>query len=381
MTYDKILRIVGAIGLLVALKPCLAEDGITASTITLGQSAPFSGPVGRRGTDYRDGANLYYGHVNAQGGVAGRKIKLISLDDSYVAEKTVANTKKLINEERVFALVTMSGTPNVLAVLPLVQEARIPVFAMSTGADSLRKPVNRYLFHIRASYVAEAEKLVEQAAVFGLKDLAVAYQDNAFGKAGLHGAEQAISKRGLRLVATAPIDVNSKNISAASAQIANAKPHAVIVVAAGKSNLDFISAYRNIDPKGWVLAISVVSGEELTKALGEQSRGIVVSQVVPYPWSAAVPAVNEYQDLMKKAGKGKDDYSYANLEGFISAKLFVEALKRVGKDLTREKLITTLESASVFDAGGFEVKFTPDSHNGSGFVDTTMLGPNGKFIK
>jgi branched-chain amino acid transport system substrate-binding protein len=367
--------------LLAPLKPALAENEIAGNTIVLGQSAPFSGSLAALGTDYRDGANLYFEQVNSQGGVAGRKIKLVSFDDGYVVEKTVANTKKLIEEEHAFALFNMLGTPNILAIMPMVSNARVPLFSMLTGAEPLRSPFNRYLFHMRAGYVEETDKLVEQAKVFGIKKIAVAYQDNAFGKAGLGAAERAIGKHGMELVAATPINVDSMNVPDAVNQISKAKPQGVVVITAGKSSVDFISTYRQRDPTAWHFALSIVSSKELAKALGDQSRGIVVSQVVPYPWKDDIRVVREYQDLMQKAGKNKESYSYASLEGFISAKLFVEAIKRVGKDLTREKLIAVLESTGDVDAGGFRVKFTPENRAGSAFVDTTMIGSNGKFVR
>ena len=369
------------VALLLAAGSVNAEEGITASSIKLGQSAPLSGALAQLGSDYRDGANLYFKQVNAQGGVYGRKIELVTLDDAYIVERTIENTKKLLHSENVFSLFNMFGTGNTRAALPLATQARTPIFSAYSGAEGLRASENKFIFHTRASYAEETEQLIVQGLTFGLQTVAIAYQDNDFGKAALKSAEEAAVRNRVVIAGRIAVDVNSLNIEAAVDKVSALRPQGVLVLTAGKSGIDFMSAYRYKNPNVWLMALSVVSSKELVKAMGDNSRGIVISQVVPTPWTPQGKAVKDYQKLMESSGKNKEDYSYAALEGFISAKVFVEALKRVGPKLSREKLMATLESSGPFDVGGFSVSYGSDKRAGTKFVDATMIGGGGKFIR
>ncbi len=367
--------------LLLAAGSVNADEGITASSIKLGQSAPLSGALAQLGSDYRDGAILYFKHVNAQGGVHGRKIELVTLDDAYIVERTIENTKKLLQDEKVFSLFNMFGTGNTRAALPLATEARTPIFSAYSGAEGLRASENKFIFHTRASYAEETEQLILQGLTFGLKTVAIAYQDNDFGKAALKSAEESAVRNQVVIVGRIAVDVNSRDIEVAADKVAALRPQSVLVLTAGKSGVDFMSAYRHKNPNTWLMALSVVSSKELVKVMGENSRGIIISQVVPTPWTPQGRAVKDYQKLMESSGKNKEDYSYAALEGFISAKVFVEALKRVGPKLSREKLMATLESSGPFDVGDFSVSYGSGKRAGTKFVDATMIGGGGKFIR
>ncbi len=360
----------------------IAAEGITADRIKLGQSAPLTGALAKLGTDYRDGAALYFKRVNDNGGINGRSIDLVTLDDAYVVDKTVENVKRLLVVEQVFALFNMFGTGQTRAILPLATQAKTPIFSTYSGADVLRTAESRYIFHTRAGYPEETDTLLKQVSDFGFSKVAVAYQDNDFGKAALRATEAAARKRGAQLLGSVAVDVNSAGMEKTVASVLALQPDAVLVLTAGRSSIDFMMQYRKASPFTWLLALSVVSSKELVAALGEQARGIVVSQVVPYPWgSAQVAVVKEYQSYLEKAGKTKDSYSYAGLEGFISAKVFSEALRRSGRDLSREKLIATLETMGKIDVGGFTVTYAPGDHSGSKFVDTTIISRGGKFIR
>ncbi len=360
----------------------IAADGITADRIKLGQSAPMTGALAKLGTDYRDGAALYFKRVNDNGGINGRSIDLVTLDDAYVVDKTVENVKRLLAEEQVFALFNMFGTGQTRAILPLATQAKTPIFSTYSGADVLRTADSRYIFHTRAGYPEETDTLLKQVSDFGFSRVAVAYQDNDFGKAALRATEAAAKKRGAQLLGSVPVDVNSADMSKTVASVLALQPDAVLVLTAGRSSIDFMLQYRKASPFTWLLALSVVSSKELVAALGDLARGIVVSQVVPYPWGGAqVAVVKEYQSYLEKAGKAKDAYSYAGLEGFISAKVFSEALRRSGRDLSREKLMATLESMGKIDVGGFSVTYAQNDHSGSKFVDTTIISRGGKFVR
>ena len=317
--------------------------------------------------------------MNAKGGVHGRKIELKTRDDKYEANLAVENTKKLIEEDKVFALISYVGTPTTGAAMPIFTQAKVPLVGPFTGAEVLRTPVNRYIFNVRASYYDETEKIVEQLVSTGNKNIAVFYQDDAYGQAGLKGVEIAMTKRSLKISALGKVERNTTKVQDAVKTIDAAKPDAVIMISAYTSIAEFVREMRSAGSVAQFHNVSFVGSKALSDALKDEGYGVAISQVVPFPWSPAVPIVKEYQNVLKQAGN--TDYNFSSLEGFIVAKVMVEGLKRAGRDLTREKLVTALESMNSVDLGGFNVSFSPASHSGSQYVDLTMIGRQGKFLK
>ena len=356
-----------------------AEAGVTDQKILLGQSAAFTGPAAQLGIQMHAGAKAYFDAVNAQGGVHGRRIEIIQADDKYEADLAAANTKRLIETDNVFALFGYVGTPTSNAALPIFTQARVPFFAPFTGAESLRQPFNREVFNIRASYFDETEHLVDRLVKTGIKNIAVFYQNDAYGRAGLAGVERALKLMKIELVATATVERNSTDVSAAVAKILPKKPDAIIQISAYASCAAYIRSMQTAGYTGQFYNVSFVGSQALADTLGKDGPGVVISQVVPFPWRAATPIVSEYQKVMVKAGV--KDWNFSSLEGFIAAKVFTEGLKRAGKDLTREKLVRALESINrnTFDTGGFDVNFSPANHNGSKFVDMTVITKDAKF--
>jgi branched-chain amino acid transport system substrate-binding protein len=357
-----------------------AETGVSDQSIVLGQSIALSGALSDLGKEYSSGASLYFEHVNAQGGVYNRKIRLVSLDDGYDTQKAVENTKRLVEKDKVFAIFAQFGTGITLASLPLTTEAGIPLFAPYTGADSLRDNKNRYLFHIRASYGDETEKMVEQLASTGVRDIAVVHQNDPFGKAGLLVAEQAMQKRGLKPVAVGAIDI-SPNVEVRKAvdTVSKVHPAAIIMIAAGKGAVGFIKEFQKTGQTPQYYGLSVVSSRQLVKELGGSAHGIAISQVMPSPWRTSSPAAREYQSLVAKQ-KGFD-ITYTSFEGYMAAKAFVEGLKRAGRDLTREKFVTGLETMRNHDLGGLVIDFGPGRHSGSNYVDLSIISKDGQFLR
>ena len=355
------------------------EDGVNAGTITIGQSAAFTGPAQSLGLEMRTGIEVYLNHVNKQRGVNGRKLVLKTLDDGYEADKAAANTKKLIEEEKVFALLGYVGTPTSNAALPIFTAAKVPFVGPFTGAESLRQPVNRYIFNVRASYFQETEKIVEQLTSLGMKKIAVFYQNDAYGKAGLTGVEQAMKRRNLSIATTGTVERNTVAVADAVKNITKVEPQAVIMISAYKSCAAFIKAMKQASSNPQFMNVSFVGSKTLADELKEDGRGVGISQVVPFPWSAGTPVVKEYQKLMTEAGN--KEFNFSSLEGFMAAKVMVEGLKRAGKDITREKFVSAMESLKDFDIGGFRVTYAADDHSGSKFVDLTVIGPNGKFMR
>lgn len=373
-------RLLGSMALFVsALSPVLAENGVTGDKVLIGQSAAIAGPAAALGTGMRQGARAYFDYINSQGGVHGRKIELVTLDDGYEPSRTIPNTKKFIDEMKVFALFGYVGTPTSNAVIPLFTEAKVPFFGAFTGAESLRTPLNRYIFNVRASYFDETDKIVEHLLSTGAEKIAVFYQNDAYGKAGLAGVERAMTKRNRKIVATGTVERNTVAVEAAIKAIAPASPDAIVMISAYTSCAAFVRQAKKAGSATQFFNVSFVGSDALARELGDEGVGVAISQVVPFPWSPAVPVVKEYHRLMERSGI--KEYAFTSVEGFIAAKVFVEALKRAGRDLTREKFIATLEKMNGVDMGGFYADFSPTNHNGSKYVDLTIIARGGKFYR
>jgi len=356
-----------------------ADPGVTPTTIVIGESAAFSGPAQALGNEMRAGAMSYFQAVNAAGGINGRKIELRAIDDGYEPDRAAANTKKLIYDG-VFLLFGYVGTPTSNASKPLFTAARIPFVGPFTGAESLRNPLNRYIFNVRASYFDETEKIVNQLVGQTLDRIAVFYQNDDYGKAGLLGVERAMERRNLKIVATGTVERNTIDVAAAVAAIGKADPQGVVMISAYKSCAAFIKAMRAAGHNPQFMNVSFVGSKALAAESGPAGRGVGITQVVPFPWNVATPVVKEYQQLYSASTK-KDDYSFTSLEGFIAAKVLVEGLRRTGTDLTREKFITAMEGMHDVDIGGFLITFTPTSHSGSRFVELTVIGKDERFLR
>ena len=347
--------------------------------IVLGQSVALTGPAAQLGLDMQLGATLYFKKVNAQGGVNGRPIVLKTLDDGYEPPRAVANTKKLIGEDRVFALFGYVGTPTSQAVLPIFTEARVPYVGAFTGAELLRQPFNRYIFNVRASYFDETEAIVQHLTAMSIDKIAVFYQNDAYGQAGLAGVERALKKRNLDVVAKATVERNTVEVAKAVEAMKKAQPQAVVMISAYTSCAAFIKEMKKAGANPTFWNVSFVGSKALAQALGPDGRGVQISQVVPFPWDGSVPVVKEYRALLAESGQGEP--GFGSLEGFIAAKVMVEGLRRAGKNLTRESFIKAMESMSDYDAGGFKVSYSPENHNGSKFVDLTIISRDQKFVR
>jgi len=361
------------------LRAMAQAPGVTAKSVLLGQSAAFSGPAAQLGIQMNIGTKAYFDYVNAQGGVHGRKIELRTRDDKYEATLCVEATKKFIEEDKVFALVSYVGTPTTGAAMPIITEAKVPLVGPFTGAELLRTPVNRYIFNVRASYYDETEKIVEQLISTGNHKIAVFYQDDAYGQAGLKGVDIAMAKRNLKIAALGKVERNTIKVEGAVESIHAAQPDGVIMISAYTSIAEFVRQMKQTGSTTQFHNVSFVGSKALADTLKDEGYGVAISQVVPFPWSPSVQIVKEYEQVLTKAGT--TEFNYSSLEGYIVAKVMVEGLKRAGKDLTREKLITALESMNNVDLGDFIVGFSPTNHSGSKYVDLTMIGRGGKFVQ
>ena len=283
------LRILLAV---LALAAGIAQaQGVTDSEIVLGQSAALSGPAAQLGQDMRDGALLYFQHVNAQGGVHGRRIVLKTLDDGYEANRAAANTRKLVDDDKVFALFGYVGTPTSAASMPIFTQAKVPFVGPFTGAEILRNPMNPYVFNVRASYFDETEAIVQHLTAMSIDRIAIFYQDDAYGQAGLAGVERALKKRNMSLAARSTVERNTVNVAKAVDTMKKTQPQAVIMISAYKSCAAFIREMKKAGENPTFWNVSFVGSKALAQELGPEGRGVEISQVVPFPWDISVPVV------------------------------------------------------------------------------------------
>ncbi|RZI64469.1 MAG: ABC transporter permease [Variovorax sp.] len=343
--------------------------------IVLGQSAPFSGPAAQLGIQFYQGAKLYLDQYNAQPG--HRDVEIRFLDDGYEPERSVANTQKLIGDDA-FALFGYIGTPTSLAALPHAVKDKVPFIAPFTGAMALREPFNRNVFHLRASYNDETALIVKQLTHLGLKKIAVFYQNDAYGKAGLDGVTLALAQQNLKPTALATVERNSVNVSTAVKTITAARPDAVVQVSAYNSCAAFIREARKAGFGGSFYNVSFVGTQALSDELGKEGAGVMVTQVVPSPYSPANAITREFSDAARKSG-GATKPNFSSMEGYLAAKVLTEGLRRAPGKVTRDGLIQGLESIDRQQFGGFEVSFSPKNHVASKFVELSMITGDGRI--
>jgi branched-chain amino acid transport system substrate-binding protein len=353
----------------VAMSPYM----VAAQDIVFGQSVALSGPASELGREMQLGAQAYFEAINAAGGIKGRKIVLRTLDDGYEADRAVANTKKLVADGDVLALFGYVGTPTSLPSIPIATDAKIPFVGAFTGAQGLREPFNRYVFNVRASYFEETELIIKQLTAEGLTRIAVFHQNDSYGQAGLAGVNKALAARNMKLVVTGTVERNTTDVAKAIDAMLAAQPEAIVMISAYGSCAEFIKQAKAKGVMARFANVSFVGTRPLAKALGNHASGVMISQVVPSPWSEKYAWVMDYQKAMKAKN---EQLSYTSLEGFLAAKVVVEALKR-GGDASRDAFMKALESMKDVNWGGFQVAFGPGDHNASSFVELTVLDKSG----
>jgi len=345
-----------------------AEDGISKDEIHIGMANALSGPAKGLGEDVKAGAVAYFNKVNAAGGVNGRKIKLVSVDDGYEPAKTAEATRALIEQEKVFALFGYVGTPTSSAAVPLAAKAGIPYLFPFTGAEFLRNPVSKWVFNVRASYFDETEAMVEHLTKdLGVKKIALFIQDDAFGEAGKAGINKALSKRDMSVAVEARFKRNTLEIDDGLAAIKAAAPQAVVMVGPYKPLALFIKKAKAAGISAKFLTVSFVGTSDLISEVGADGEGVYISQVMPSPDDASFPLVKQFQ-----ADNKGGEINYTTLEGYTDAVVLVEALKKAGASPTREGLAAALEGMST-DLGGLKIAFSASKHQGSSQVFLTQI--------
>ena len=358
--------------------PLHAADGVSNDKIIFGQVAALNGPAQALGQGMREGILAAFEDSNRAGGVNGRKLELKSIDDSYEPEKTIVATNKAITEERVFALVGAVGTPTSKAGQPIATAAKVPFIGPFTGAEFLRNPFNRYIVNIRSSYFQETEAWIEHLTNdLGITRIAILYQDDAFGLAGLAGVKRAMAKRDMALVAEGTFKRNTTAIKSAMLEIMKGQPQAVVTVGPYKPIAEFIKLARQLKFDPVFVAISFVGSDSLAQELGNQGAGVIVSQVVPFPADRTLPLVMAYQAALSTINPGAKP-GFVSFEGYIVGRLVVEALKRIPGEPSREAFLNAIES-DPFDLGGMTLGFSATQNQGSNQVYFTVLQADGSF--
>jgi branched-chain amino acid transport system substrate-binding protein len=361
-----------------ALPTLASSDGVSPGALRLGMVNVQTGPASGLGKGMRSGAEAVFKQVNAKGGVHGRKIELLVGDDGYEPDKAIDETLKMIEQNKVFSLFGYVGTPTSNAVLPIVKEMDVPLVGAFTGAMTLRAPVTRQVFNVRASYDDEAETLVAHFLAKGAKTVAVFYQDDGFGQAVLSGTDKALKKRSMAIAARSTFQRNTLAVKAGLAALLEAKPDAVVMVGPYAPLAAFIKEARAAGLKSQLATVSFVGTDNLVAEVGKDGDGVVISQVVPFPEDNDLPIQRECREAL--AANGGEKLGFVNFEGCITAKVMVAALERAGQTPDRAGLVKTMQGMGGVDLGGMKINFAENNHQASSDVFLTQIR-DGKIAK
>ena len=356
-----------------------AENGVSADKIVFGQAAALDGPAAALGQGMREGILAAFTEANKGGGVKGHRLELVSRDDGYDPNKSIQAAKQLIDQDKVFALIGSVGTPTSAAVQPIATDAGVPFIGAFTGAEFLRTPYKANVVNVRASYFQETETMVEHLTKdLGISRIAIFYQDDGFGQAGLAGVKRALDRRKMALVAEGAYERNTTAVKRALLTIRQSRPEAVIMIGAYQPCAEFIKVAHEVKLDAVFVNISFVGSDALAKELGHDGTGVVVTQVVPFPTDTSIGLVARYQ-AAHKALKADATPGFVSLEGYMVGRLVVMALEKLpGNAITRANLLDVI-SHSNFDLGGVTLSYGADNNRGSDRVFLTVIQSDGRF--
>jgi len=365
--------------LLATVVSASAEDGVSADKIVFGQATALEGPASALGQGMKMGLEAAFAEINKAGGVKGRKLELKSIDDGYEPTKSIEAVKKLLEDDKVFAIAGAVGTPTSAATQPIATAAGAPFIGAFTGAEFLREPYKPLVMNIRASYFQETEAMVEHLTKdLGASKIAIMYQDDAFGQAGLAGVKKALDKRQMQLAGEGTFERNTVAVKAALLAIKKVEPQAVIMISPYKPAAEFIKLAKQIKLDATFVNISFVGSDALAKELGPAGAGVVITQVVPFPKNAAIPVVGRYHASLKASAPDAQP-GFVSLEGYLVGRAIIAALEKVNGEPTRKALIEAVQKAGTFDLGGFKLAYSDSSNRGSDQVFLTVIQADGSF--
>jgi ABC-type branched-subunit amino acid transport system substrate-binding protein len=365
--------------LLLATSLGQAEPGVSTDRILFGQSAAFDGPARALGIGMREGILAAFQELNAAGGLHGRRLELASYDDGYEPNRAISNTRKLIEQDQVFALIGGVGTPTSKAAQPIATAAGVPFIGPFTGAEFLRNPYQRTVVNVRASYFQETEAMVRNLTEdLAITRIAIFYQDDSYGRAGLAGVEQALARRGMQLVAEGTYRRNTTAVKTALLAIRKSKPEAIIMIGAYKPCAEFIKVAKRIGVEALFLNVSFVGSKALAKELGAAGAGVIITQVVPFPENADIPIVSRYQKALMTYNPVAEP-GFVSLEGYMVGRLVIQALETMDEPITRKSLLGRIADNGTFDLGGVSLNYGPGDNQGMDEVFLTVIQADGSF--
>ncbi len=355
-----------------------AVPGVYSDRIVFGQSAAFSGPASELGKGMQVGILAAFKEVNDRGGVNGRRLELRSLDDAYEPEAAIVNTQQLIGE-RVFALIGAVGTPTSKAAVPVAEEHDVPYIAPMTGAEFLRDNARRTVINLRASYYQETEEMVERLTTdLGINRIAILYQDDSFGRAGLQGILLALERRKLSTIGTGIFSRNTVAIKTALLDLRATGPEAVIIIGPYKPTATFIKWARHIGMNSIFMTLSFVGSNALASELGDQGAGVLVTQVVPFPTGNTVPASASYRAALKAYDPAAKP-GFISYEGYLAGRLAIYVVDNCGKQVNRDCIDAVLRTGNNINLDGFTLRYSKNDNQGSDSVFLTIIGPDGQY--
>jgi len=355
---------------------CVAGASVAAlGQIKIGQTVGVTGAVAATVKEASMGAQFYIDAINAKGGIGGEKIELITLDDKFDTKLAAANARELIEQRGVLALFMTRGTPHTEGIIPILDQFGVPLLGPSTGAMVLHQPLKKHVFNVRATYQREAERAIAHLAATGVTRIGVVHVDDSFGADGLEGTQKGLAAAKLNAIAVAKFDRSKPDFSQIAPAMAKLTPQAIMVIGSGTAVVDAIKSLKEAGSGAQFVTLSNNASSGFIKLLGENARGVIVSQVLPQSQNYAL--VQEAATLAK--ARDVLEVSPAMLEGFVSAKVLVEALRRASPKPTREKLQAALESLNKFDLGGLTLNFSTTDHTGLDFADLSIISASGKF--
>lgn len=341
---------------------------IGRTTALSGGMAPFLAPI-------HLGQDAAIADLNAQGGIGGRKVRFITLDDGFDAQRAVANARTLGDKEGVLALFGVAGTSQVMGMLPYLAEARLPLISVYTGSPAVRAQASPYLFTTRASYADELVKIVRNLVAVQTSRIGVAYESNDFGKLLLPLVEKVIGAEGATLAGSASLEPSGKGADEATRKLGEVKPQAVLLIAAGPPVVAFVRANRaHLGVP--VYTLSLGAGAAVLQALGEDARGLAVARTGPSPSKPTLQLTREFQASMKRHGRTAD---YDHYTGYMDARVLIEALRAAGPGVTRASLAQAMQGLGTLDLGGYTYQFSPQNRHGSNYVDIAVVGTGGVY--
>jgi ABC-type branched-subunit amino acid transport system substrate-binding protein len=347
------------------------------NTIRIGQSLPLTGPLAPVIQPIYEGQQALLADLNARGGIGGSHVKLITLDDESDPQHTADNVRQLVEAEHVECLFGFASVPGLMRALPLINQYKVPLIGVYNGADVVRRGKQPYLFTTTASIGDEVSEMVRTLAALQIKRLAVAYQDNEFGRFMVPLVGEIAKEHGSTIAVSTPVAPDGSNAEVAVHAVAGAEPQALLLLAAGGAVLGFMKAARDV-VRVPVYGLSLAGSTALLDRLGPAARGFAITQVVPYPWRQTTALTRQFAAVMDKAGLAE---TYDRMWGFLNASILVEVLRRAGPNPTSTTILAGIERMGSVDLGGYRLSFDGENHNGSHFVEITMIGSNGQYVR